>query len=72
MLGTAVSPIDKLRKDSALRLGQGSPQAPVTSEKPILFFRVAGIVGVWKYLSISYKVIKVHFVITGACGKAMK
>jgi len=36
MSGPAVSPIDKLRKDSAL--------TPVTSEKPILFFRVSKIV----------------------------
>jgi len=41
-LGAAVSPIDKLLKDSAL--------PPVTSEKPTLFFRVTGIFGLCKGL----------------------
>ena len=42
-LGAAVSPIDKLLKDSAL--------PPVTSEKPTLFFREAGIVRLYKDLT---------------------
>jgi hypothetical protein len=40
--GAAVSPIDKLLKDSAL--------PPVTSKKSILFFRVTEIVGFCKGL----------------------
>jgi len=45
-LGAAVSPIDKLRKDSAL--------PPVTSEKPTLFFRVARVVGLETTNQTSY------------------
>jgi len=41
-LGAAVSPIDKLRKHSAL--------PTVTSKKPILFFREPGFI----YIAISY------------------
>jgi hypothetical protein len=42
--GPAVSPIDKLRKDSALRLGRARRGPPVTSEKPTLVIRVIKIV----------------------------
>ena len=42
-LGAAVSPIDKLLKDSALRLGRARRGPPVTSEKPTLFSVVPGL-----------------------------
>jgi len=48
MSGPAVSPTDKLRKDSALRLGRARRGPPVTSEKPTLVIRVTKIVRLCK------------------------
>ena len=39
-----ISPIDTLRKDSALRLGRARRGPPVTSEKPALVTKMAKIV----------------------------
>jgi hypothetical protein len=50
ILGPAVSPIDTLRKDSALRLGRARRGPPVTSEKPTLVTRVAKIFRFYKGL----------------------
>jgi len=65
MSGPAVSPTDKLRKDSALRLGRARRGPPVTSEKSTLFIGVTKIVRFCKALRFSkryrkYSGYKVH------------
>jgi len=47
-----ISPTDKLRKDSALRLGRARRGPPVTSEKLTLFIGVINIVRFSKDLTI--------------------